>query len=432
MLLYRILSILFLPLIELYLLLRVLKKKEDKLRLRERLGYATQKRPEGDLIWLHAVSVGEANSALIMVEEMLKFFPRLTILFTSTTISSASIIASKIPVFEGRVIHQFLPVDSYFCVKNFLNFWQPKAAIFIESEIWPNLIFESNYLGISTFLVNARMSEKSFKKWNIAKNFGFRIFDYFTAIFAQTNDDEKRLACLTQQQILSYGNLKLQAQNLNFDAKELEKLKSQIGSRKFWLAASTHKGEEEIIFQVHHKLKQDFPDLLTIIVPRHPARADEIKILFENNLIAAPKSEATAFVQRSKNQIITNDTEIYLADTLGELGIFYRLASFAFIGGSLMEIGGHNPFEAIKLGCVVISGRKVFNFKEIYEKLEVQNSCVMADSQKELFEKVTELFKDENSVKVISHKALQSIESSDDTCKKIITKIDQILKSTQI
>lgn len=416
MLIYRILSIILFPFIEIYLFYRVAKKKEDKKRLKERFGHATQNRPEGDVIWLHAVSVGEMNSALILVEELFKFSPQTSILFTTTTLTSASIIATKIPNFKGKVIHQFLPIDSYFCVLNFLNFWQPKAAIFVESEIWPNLIAEASNSGAATFLVNARMSEKSAKKWRWARMVGFSIFDYFSAIFAQTQEDQKRLQKLTNQEVSFYGNLKSQAQNLHCNEEELEKLKSQIGARKFWLAASTHKGEEEFVVQTHQLLKKYFPDLLTIIVPRHPNRADEIKSLF-----------ATAsFAQRSKNQNIESSTEIYLADSLGELGIFYRLADFTFLGGSLMEIGGHNPFEAIKLGCVVISGRKVFNFKEIYQILEQKNACVMVDNLEQLSNQVRGFLLDEKSHADMANRASKVIESSDDIVRKLVVKINEI------
>jgi len=417
MFIYRLLSILIYPLIVPYLFFRVLKKKEDKKRLKERFGHATISRPQGHVIWLHAVSVGEANSALILVEELLKFTPNISILFTTTTLTSASIINSKLPEFKGRVIHQFLPVDSYFCVKSFLNFWQPRVAIFVESEIWPNLIFEVRNMGICAFLVNARMSEKSFKKWLFARKIGFKIFDYFTTIFAQTTEDQKRLAQLSSQEILFYGNLKSQAQNLNFNVAELEKLKAQIGGRKFWLAASTHKGEEEVVIQVHKTLKKEFPDLLTILVPRHPNRAEEIKILL-NGL---------NFSQRSKNENITQSSEIYLADSLNELGIFYRLANFAFIGGSLLEIGGHNPFEAIKLSCAVISGVGVFNFKEIYKNLSEANACVMVDSAEKLSRAVEKFLKDENAYKEMCDKASSVIENSENIAKKIVSKIDVVV-----
>ena len=183
---YRILSILLFPFIEIYLFWRVYKKKEDKKRLRERFGKPTELSPEGDLFWIHAVSVGETNSALIFVDELLKKFPQTTILFTTTTLTSASIIKAKIPSFKGKVIHQFLPIDSLFCVQDFLRFWQPKKVFFIESEIWPNLICESRKIGAKVFLINARMSEKSAKRWGVAHHIGFNIFDNFNVIFTQS------------------------------------------------------------------------------------------------------------------------------------------------------------------------------------------------------------------------------------------------------
>lgn len=417
MLFYKIISILLFPFIELYLFFRVFKKKEDKKRLKERFGFPTQERPQGSLIWLHAVSVGEANSALILVEEILKFAPKISILFTTTTLTSAAIISAKLPQFQGRVIHQFLPVDSYFCVKRFLNFWRPRAAVFVESEIWPNLIFEARKMGSSTFLVNARMSENSAKKWLIAKKFGFKIFDYFAAIFAQTEEDKKRFSQLTNQEILLYGNLKSQAQILVSNDSELAKLKTQIGARKFWIAASTHKGEEEVILQVHKELKKEFSDLLTIIILRHPNRADEVKTLIGDLKIA----------QRSKKENIVAATEIYLVDTLSELGIFYRLNNFAFVGGSLLEIGGHNPFEAIKLNCAVISGRGVFNFKEVYKNLEEQQACVMIDSANDLPQVVKKFLNDENYAKSLSLKASEVIKDQNNIAQKIVSKMDQIL-----
>lgn len=417
MLIYRILSILLYPLIELYLLFRVIKKKEDKQRLRERFGCATQARPEGHVIWLHAVSVGEANSALILVDELLKFSPEVSILFTTTTLTSASIIAAKLPQFKGRVIHQFLPVDSYFSVQNFLTFWHPRAAIFVESEIWPNLIYEARNMGIPAFLVNGRMSEKSTRNWRWAKKIGCKIFDYFATIIAQTAEDQKRFQQLTDQPVLFYGNLKSQAQNLFVDEEKLTKLKQQIKSRKLLVAASTHKGEEEIILRSFDDVKKEFPDLLLIIIPRHPNRIEEIKLLLRGR----------NFVQRSKNENIAETTEIYLADSLGELGIFYSLANFAFIGGSFLPIGGHNPFEAIKLNCAVISAAHVFNFKEIYHDLTQSKSCIMVNSAEELTMAVKNFLNDEEFVKNISSNAARLIKNSDDISKKIVTKIDQIL-----
>jgi 3-deoxy-D-manno-octulosonic-acid transferase len=416
MLIYRTLSILLFPIFELYLFWRVYKKKEDKHRLKERFGKATQNRPDGDVIWLHAVSVGETNSVLILIDELLKNLPNTTILFTSTTLTSAAVIAKKLPEFQGRVIHQFLPIDSYFCVRDFLNFWQPSRVIFVESEIWPNLIFEARVSGAEVFLVNARMSKKSAGRWHLARQFGFKIFNCFNAIFVQSEEDKKHFSNLAAGEVLFCGNLKSQARDLSFDLGELEKLKSQIGARKFWLAASTHNGEEQFVIETHRQLKKYFSDILTIVVPRHPNRAEEIKLLFgEIN-----------FAQRSQNQNIASSTEIYLADTLGELGTFYRLAKFAFIGGSLFEIGGHTPFEAIKLECAVISGRGVFNNKKIYQDLESANACVMLDSSEQLSEKVKECLQNEEVVRIMSSKALELIQNSENIAAKIVEKITRL------
>ncbi len=413
MLFYRTLSIILFPFLELYIFFRVSKKKEDKKRLKERFGKPTQNRPEGDIIWVHAVSVGETNSVLILVDELLERFSQSTILFTTTTLTSAATVAAKLPEFQGRVIHQFLPIDSYICVKDFLTFWEPSRVIFVESEIWPNLIYEARAMGAEVFLVNGRMSKKSAGRWYFASKFGFKIFDNFNLIFAQSEEDQKRFADLTSEEILFFGNLKSQARDLSFNLDELEKLKLKIGARKYWLAASTHQGEEEFIIQSHRELKKSFPNLLTIIAPRHPNRADEIKSLFRD----------INFAQRSLGQDISDSTEIYLADSLGELGTFYRLAKFAFVGGSLFEIGGHNPFEAVKLGCAVISGRGVFNNKEIYAKLEEQQACMMIDNGQQLTTVVEKFFQDEDVVRTISNRALLAVEASDNIAKNIVDRI---------
>ncbi len=413
MLFYRTLSIILFPFLELYIFFRVSKKKEDKKRLKERFGKPTQNRPEGDIIWVHAVSVGETNSVLILVDELLERFSQSTILFTTTTLTSAATVAAKLPEFQGRVIHQFLPIDSYICVKDFLTFWEPSRVIFVESEIWPNLIYEARAMGAEVFLVNGRMSKKSAGRWYFASKFGFKIFDNFNLIFAQSEEDQKRFADLTSEEILFFGNLKSQARDLSFNLDELEKLKLKIGARKYWLAASTHQGEEEFIIQSHRELKKSFPNLLTIIAPRHPNRADEIKSLFRD----------INFAQRSLGQDISDSTEIYLADSLGELGTFYRLAKFAFVGGSLFEIGGHNPFEAVKLGCAVISGRGVFNNKEIYAKLEEQQACMMIDNGQQLTTVVEKFFQDEDVVRTISNRALLVVEASDNIAKNIVDRI---------
>ncbi len=287
----------------------------------------------------------------------------------------------------------------------------------MESEIWPNLIYEARKAGILSFLVNARMSEKSVKNWKIAKTLRFDIFNYFAAIFAQTLDDKNRIQQLTNQEVLTYGNLKAQAQNLVVDLDKLQILKEQIGARKIFVAASTHKGEEQIILRAFDELKKEFSDLLLVLILRHPNRAGEVKELLQGRNTA----------QRSLAQEVSAQTEIYLVDTLGELGIFYSLNNFAFIGGSLLEIGGHNPFEAIKLNCAVISGKHVFNFKEIYANLEKADACKVVENE-ELARVVAQFLRDENLALRLNKNAGEIIKIESNIAAKIIEKIDAFLQ----
>ncbi len=418
---YKILSMAFLPFIAIYLLLRVFKKKEQFNRLPERFGFAKCSKNFRDsnslTIWIHGVSVGEANCAFFLAEELLKFSPHLKILLTTTTLTSARIIEQKIIIYEGKIIHQLLPIDVDICVKKFLNFWNPRAIIFVESEIWPNIIATAKSMAISTFLVNARISNKSLKNWQKIKKLGFNIFDYFSIIFAQSSEEQIKIQQLCANQVMFHGNLKAQTKILNVSEQELRELKKQINNRPVWLCTSTHNGEEEIILNIHRKLHEDFRDLLTIIVPRHPARINEITALCNQEKIAI----------RSKKEDIIDTTEIYIADTLNELGIFYSLVDFAFIGGSLLPIGGHNPFEAIKLNCAVISGFGVANFAEIYHELSQNEGVIMVKNFDELYDVVKDFFNGKKSSGNYTNKALQILEKNNYCVKNIIKKIDQIL-----
>lgn len=415
---YRLISILLFPLLVPYLILRILKGKEDKKRIKERFGFAGVRRPEGQIIWLHAVSVGETNSALILVDELLKTAPNSHILFTTTTLTSAAVLAEKVKDYDGRVIHQFLPLDSYFVVKRFINFWRPENVIFVESEIWPNLICEAAKFGAKPVLANARMSENSGKKWLSARNIGFRIFDNFEMIFAQSALDQERLKKLFDKEVLCFGNLKSEAADLSFEEKDLLELSEQIldskgKKRKIWLASSTHKGEEEKVINAHKKLEKKYPDLLTILVPRHPNRASQVRELMSGLNVA----------QRSLGEKISSKTQIYLADTLGELGLFYHVSKIAFIGGSLADVGGHNPFEAIKLESLVISGRHVFNFKEIYAKLEQEMGYFLVESEDDLVSTVEKLLADDELCKSTIENATRAIDGDGKIAEKIAKRI---------
>lgn len=410
--LYKILSVILLPIILLYLSYRLFKGREDKNRILERLAIPSIKRPEGNLIWIHAVSVGEANCAMIMLEELIQN-TKYNILFTTSSLTSARIVESKIKQFEPRVFHQFLPIDSLFIVQKFIKYWKPNLVLFTCSEIWPNMLTKAKKYGAKLFLVNASLSEKSTRKWLFAKKFGFNIFDYFNKIFTQSKIDLARAKTLTSTEIYCYGNLKSQAKTLFYKEESLQEIKNQIGERTFFVAASTHKGEEEIVFNIHKNLKNKFPDLLTILIPRHPIRAKEIIDLAGQMNV----------VQRSKNEIITNQTEIYLADTLGELGLFYKLADFAFLGGSMFAIGGHNPFEAIKLDCAVISGKHVFNFEETYQELDQNHACILVDDANQLALEIEKMLVDKQLTNEISLNARRICKNYDEITSKILQQI---------
>lgn len=384
MFLYQILSVLLSPVIDIYLAFRKSCKKEDLLRFNERLGNSKIARPNGFLIWLHSASVGESKSALTLAEALLKQYPQINILITSCTITSAAEIAKNLP---KRTIHQYTPVDKFFVVRKFLKHWQPNLAMFMESELWPNLVIETKRSKCELILINGRISDKSFKSWKILHKLGFNLLRNFSICFAQSQIDKQKFIDLGVKNVHFVGNLKVASLSLKVNPEELKKLQPQIGTRQFWLASSTHKGEEEIIIRTHQKLKTYFPDLLTIIAPRHPNRLEEITKLIPQNLKTAI---------RSQNQPITN-CEIYLADTLGELGTFYSLSKIVLIGGSMLDnIGGHNPFEALQLGSVILSGVYVKNFQEAYQDLEKSKSCLMIKDEQELLFYLLKIMKDKN------------------------------------
>lgn len=381
---YQILSIFLSPLIDLYLAFRKLHKKEDIHRFNERLGYSKINRPDGFLIWIHSASVGESKSAITLIEALLKKYPQINVLITSGTITSATQISKNLPL---RTIHQYIPVDKFFSVRRFLKHWQPNLAIFVESELWPNLIIRTKKSGCKLILVNGRISDESFKGWKILHKFGFNLLKNFSICFSQSKIDQQKFITLGVKNTHFVGNLKSASASLKVNQEQLETLQKQIGNRKFWLAASTHKGEEEIIIKTHQKLKEYFPDLLTIIAPRHPNRLEEIIKLIPQNIKIAV---------RSQNQSLAN-CEIYLADTLGELGTFYSLSKISLICGSLLDkIGGHNPFEALQLESVILSGCYVANFKETYQELKNSQSCLMVKDEQELLLGLLKLMQDKN------------------------------------
>lgn len=348
--LYRALTRLSRPLVLAYLAYRRRRGKEDLRRFGERLGRPGMARPTGPLVWVHAASVGEATTMLGLIERLLHAQEALQILITTGTVASARLLEQRLP---PRARHQFVPVDLPDAVARFLDHWRPSLALWVESELWPNLILATHARGIPLVLVNGRLSTRSYRHWRWSPGLIAPVLECFALCLAQDGKQASRLVRLGARRVAEAGDLKSAAERLPVDARELARLKCQIGARPLWLAASTHAGEEEVAAKVHERLSSEYPELLTIIVPRHPLRGESIgKMLATRGLSAA---------RRSAGEIITPRTGVYVADTMGELGLFYNLAGIAFIGGSLSRKGGHNPFEAARLICAVLHGPDMSN-----------------------------------------------------------------------
>jgi 3-deoxy-D-manno-octulosonic-acid transferase len=358
--LYRVLTFLAGPALRVYLYRRVTRGKEEKGRLRERFGIASQPRPAGPLVWLHAASVGESLSLLPLVEALRTREPALNVLVTSGTVTSARLLQTRLP---AGVIHQYNPIDRAAWVRRFLDHWHPDLALYVESELWPNLLGITQARGIPTGLLNARMSESSFRNWRRMPSLIQRLMAGFQFCLAQNPTQAERMAALGARNPRPLGNLKCAAKPLAVDPEALAQLRRAVDGRPCWLAASTHDGEEAVAAEVHAHLRASHPGLLTIIAPRHPERAGEVARLLH--------SRGLRVALRSRDGIanLGGDTDVYLVDTLGELGLFYSLCTLAFVGGSLGEVGGHNPIEPARLGCAVVHGPDMRAFSEIAEDL---------------------------------------------------------------
>jgi len=354
---YRVATTGVAPLTPLFLYWRSRQGKEDPARLGERLGRASAARPSGRLAWLHGASVGESIALLPLVEKLAA--RGFKILLSTGTTTSAAVMASRLPVGS---IHQYLPLDIGRYVASFLDHWHPDLALIAESEFWPNLFFEVQQRRIPMALVNARMSARSFRRWLPLASSCSDLMSRVDLCLAQSDADAERFAALGAPHVVVAGNLKYDVPPPPADPATLARLAARIGTRPTWVAASTHPGEEEIALAVHRALLTRFPDLLTIIVPRHARRGAEIA--------AQAHSRGIAALRRSLDTTPAPLPAVYIADTTGELGLFFRLSRVAFIGKSLVGSGGQNPIEAAKLGCATLHGPHVDNFAEVYKILD--------------------------------------------------------------
>lgn len=372
------------PLLELLLKSRMKRGKEDPARLPERMGRASRARPSGHLIWVHAASVGEAQSAMILIDAIGRMGSGISVLVTTGTVTSATLMERRLPVFA---IHQYAPLDRPQWIKTFLDHWRPDTVFWMESELWPNTLQELKRRNIPAALINARLSDTSFRNWSFAPKPAKIIVSCFDAILAQTEKDARHYRSLGAENVVVTDNIKYSASPLPYDQLALSALKLAVSDRPVWVYASTHAGEESLTCRVHKTLKEKYPRLLSIIVPRHPNRREEIAgVCFENGL---------KFSLRSHNMALPAiDDDIYIADTLGELGLFYSLSDIAMIGRSFSDDGGggHNPVEAAQLDCVVLTGPNNQFQRQLYDDMKESSAVIETANETELAFALDDLF----------------------------------------
>lgn len=377
------------PLLQLVLKKRLHKGKEDPARLQERMGIAKKPRPVGKLLWVHAASVGEAQSALALIEEINKRTNMsLHILVTSGTTTSATLMHQRLP---ANAFHQYAVIDHPAWIKRFLDHWKPDLALWMESELWPNTLLALKKQCIPALLINGRLSDKSFSAWSKFPKIAKEILGAFALVLTQTKSDEQRFITLGARAAQSVGNIKFSAAPLPYSQVELAQLKERTARHHpVWVFASTHAGEEEIACIIHNALKEKFPSILTLLVPRHPARRDDI--------VALCKQAGVPFALRTLEpapQFAQHG--VYIVDTMGELGLFYALSPLAVIGRSfsLDGGGGHNPIEAAQMGCVVLTGPNNQFQRPLYDDMAQDHAVIEVQNPHQLQETLLSLMGDE-------------------------------------
>ena len=386
---YKFFTYLFYPFAGIYLQLRKLNKKEDAIRYKEKLSKISIPRENGFLIWFHVASVGEAMSILPIVEEFIEEKKVNKILLTSITLSSGKILEKKYRE-NKKVLHQFLPLDVPILTRKFLDHWRPNLSIFIDSEVWPNLILQISEKKIPLILINARITERSFKRWKKLKSFSKKIFEKFNLCLTSNNESEEFLKILGAKNIKNYGNLKFSQTKKNIDNKLNQDFLNRIKNRMVWCAASTHPDEEILCAKVHLNIKKSIKNILTIIIPRHIDRAEIINSELSNlNLKVAFYSDISK---------INEETDIIIVDSYGESLKFYNISKNVFVGKSLAKNlatnSGQNPIEPARLGCKIFHGPNISNFKEIYSFLKTIKATKEVKNLEELSLSLVEEFRD--------------------------------------
>jgi 3-deoxy-D-manno-octulosonic-acid transferase len=417
---YRLVSLAAAPtLAPRFLRWRLSRGKENAARLAERFGEASRPRPPGPLIWLHGASVGEMLAVIPLIERLrAKDF---AVLMTSGTVTSAALAEQRLP---AGAVHQFVPLDAPQFVTRFLDHWRPDLALFVESDLWPNLILTCAERDIPMILVNGRLSERSFKRWRILPQVIAALLARFDLCLAQSTGDAQRYGQLGAPRISNIGNLKLDVPAPPADPPTLSKLTGIVLTRSVIAAASTHPGEEDEIITAHRQLRAKHPMLLTIIAPRHPERGPAVA--------EAAKSAGLSVALRSHGDLPKPEVDVFVADTLGELGLIYRLAPIVFMGGSLASRGGQNPIEAIRLGAAIVHGPHVWNFAEIYQSLDAAHGAQLVADQGALTDCLSLWLVNPGARKAVADAAAATIEKLGGALDRTIAALEPYLMQLRL
>lgn len=380
---YVVLSMLLVPFVARSTLRKLRRAGVPVHRTHERLGNATQSRAEGRLIWFHAASVGESLSVLALITRMGVALPHAHFLITSGTATSAALIAQRMP---PRCTHQFAPLDAPGPLRRFLRHWRPDAAVFVESELWPQMLRRTRNTGATMALVNARLSAKSLAAWEKRPRLAAYLLEVFDLILTQNDAMAEAMVRIhaPPTRVARGQNLKSFAGPLPRDEDVIFDARAALGHRPVWVAASTHAGEEAMMLAAHTRLRQTHPEAMLILVPRHPERGDEVAAMIAQT--------GLPYTRRSAGEQPTG--AVYLADTLGELGNWYALSDIVFLGGSMLPIGGHNPFEVAQAAATVLSGNHVFNFAETFAEMEAAGAARLVSGADDLADRLDLLLRD--------------------------------------
>ncbi len=419
---YSWLSYVLAPLLWLYSFYKSRKYDDCEKRLKNHCGKATLSRPDGKIVWMHAASVGETLTAITLLEHLKSLDSQLKFLITTTTKTAANLLLSRFelnPLLSSCCVHQYAPIDVYPWCKRFIDYWHPDVALFFESELWPNLIKVASDKSIKLGLINARVSVNSLKNWQKFSASISKVLEKFSVIIAQSQYDADNIQNFVKQKVGYYGNLKHSAEKLPINESVLKSMGEFIKDKFIFIAASTHKGEEEEIIRAHRILKQSY-DIFTILAPRHPNRCQDIGLMCFN--------EGFNYLRRSQvGNAINSNTEVYIVDTIGELGTFYSMAEIAFVGGSIVSHGGHNILEPAKLSCSVMHGSYMHNFKELDETFRRADASVVVHDGKELAEEVIKQIEDKKKLKTLQQNAFKVATSQYVILEKVANAIKGIL-----